>query len=169
MGKKVSQLLVLLIAILIVLSPDAAKADSTLDQIQITCSKDLNYFSLHTFRLQDRHEFPSAEEVSRQENQGLFSVKSLREHPYKCDTGEAIISIEVTHYRPACVVDQRFALLIRQNGNEVYEFDAYGGDDSCASPDTHFIEMLEPANKYSLKDCLVPDGKGQMSCSYPAK
>jgi hypothetical protein len=161
----------LLVTAVVTFTPSLARADHAQDEIQITCSKELNYFSLHTFRLLDRKEFASAEEVKHQQQQGFFSVKGLREQLYKCDTGEAIISVEITHYQPAhypgaCGLVERFDLLIRQNGNAVYEFSSYEGD-WCANPDTHFIEMLEPANRYSLKDCVIPNGQGQMSCVYP--
>lgn len=169
MGKQSVRITFWSVLVLAFYTPISAKADSAMDLVQITCSKELGYFSLHTFQLQDRNDSPDAEAIKRREDEGLFSAELILQHPYICDTGEAIISVEVTDYRRAREVRNAFGLLIRKNHKKLYQFDAYEGDDACINPTTHFIEMLEPANEYSLKDCLVPNKNGQTTCSYPIK
>lgn len=60
MGKQLSCFVVLLVALIVVLNPGAAKADETWDFLQITCAPELNYFSLRTVAV-ERNNFVKGE------------------------------------------------------------------------------------------------------------
>ena len=168
MGKQFSQIMFLL---LVAIVPSTAWADEVLDEFQITCDKQLHYFSLRTLAMDDRRFVSSNEHELRSERQnGLFRPNVLSKHPFTCDLGSSSVSVEVFDYsskdgRGECGGRGEYAVTIKQNGADLYKFSPYGSN-RCLNPVTHVIEVLDP---YALRDCTLPDASGQATCKYLSK
>jgi len=172
MNKKILPLIILWFVIIV--SP-VAKAEEIWDGIRITCLRDLGYFDVETMTINLGYNAQNIVDGSKKgalakklkSENGIYTVKSLLKEPYVCDLGDAKIGIEVKDYAPAhehgeCAGLDNFSLLIRVDGKEVHEFDAYGIN-RCTNGETHLVDLVDFGNFKTLEDCTMIEF-GKSSC-----
>jgi hypothetical protein len=161
--------------------PYQTKADTLWDAIQVTCDKDLNYFSLRTIAFDDAEPKDTDAKKRVEEQSNIYDISHILKHPYTCNLPShsinggrrpflaRTISIEISSYQEPhehgeCGLSPRYNLLIRINGAKVDEFEAYGIN-RCTNPETHLIE-LDQFNL--LRTCTFPgsySAEKQTSCN----
>ena len=139
----------LLLSALPLLMPTVASADNLWDAIQVTCSKDLDYFALRTIALEDINYpgkimlTPDSEEHLKQS--GIYYVSNILKQPYTCQLPKRSITVKVDNYQEAnekgeCGSSENFSIVVLVNGNEADRFRAYGAN-RCTDPENHLIEL----------------------------
>jgi hypothetical protein len=169
MGRKLSALLFgLIIPLALEIAP--AQANDELDEFQITCDKELNYFSVRSLVLEDSKIMYDEQKVDAKIKDGFYPPGEIATHPYFCELDDKKISIEVLdHTSPdgsgECGTRGSYAATIKENGKDLFKFLPYGLD-RCLAAETHVIEIV---GNSALRDCILPDAGGQTECKYVEK
>lgn len=124
-----------LICALLFILPYQARADWKWDAVQITCDKDLNYFSLRTMALEDVR--PKDTEAAKriEQQSGIYDIGSLLKHPYTCNLPDytieqgkkflaRIITVEIANYQGEhehgeCATAATFDVIVKLNGTKI--------------------------------------------------
>ena len=149
-----------------------ARAEETWDGIKITCLADLDYFSIEPIGIPLTHEMQNvmdneakASEATERlkSTSGIYTAKSMLDHPYTCKLSSRSISVEIVdyaspHYPGECGLLEHFDVAIRTNGTDLDRFSAYGIN-RCTGPEQHLVEL----NHFRLQDCTLPTGSKQQA------
>jgi hypothetical protein len=146
-----------------------AKADEYSNFIQFTCSKELDYFAIRTMKINDAHLYRDGTNTDNSPQLNIFDIRNLSERPYNCKLPTRSISVSAStsntkqNTSTSCVDPPVNVSIHVEDTKEVYNFAAYGI--SCGGSETHLVELQQI---FSLRDCVMPDGPGQASCTYPS-
>lgn len=136
--------------VLLMFMSSMAHAD-VLDFLQISCSKELSYFSLRTVAIEPdqknndrmhRHN----EMFDQMRRGGLYFVNDLLKYPYICKLPKFNVSVEIANFvrgsgaERECSGIDTFDVLIRIDNQEADSFSAYGMN-RCLDNEAHLVEI----------------------------
>jgi hypothetical protein len=151
---KLQNMLVLAGFVLSLGAPHLALAVERWHFLQMTCSPELDYFSLRTIQVEHSASVPTEQLLRAQERNLMFSPDAVAKHPYDCKLQDRTISVELADYIPShetgmCAAFPSFDVVVRIDGKQVNKFFAdlcQGNAQLVEIFDSHSVHCTMPAS-----------------------